>query len=96
MMAAAPRHPLPVPAYAELKSKYLALQQDADFALWRAREGNLEVRKAYAAHCAGDGPVPTPAQLEELRLLEITAEAKYRELRDFLRAHFDERAVAPA
>ena len=80
----------------ELKTQYLALQQDADFALWRAREGNLDVRQAYEAHLKGEGPAPPAAQLDELRQLEITAEERYRDLREFLRHHFAQLDAAPA
>lgn len=86
--------PRSVPATSELKAKYLALQQDADFALWRAREANAELRRCYQAQLAGEGERPSPAQLEELRLLEQDAEARYRELRGFLREHFEQLAVA--
>lgn len=71
-----------------LKSRYLALQQEADFALWRAREANAEARKAWQAQLAGTGPAPTPEQLAEIHALEVDAEARYRELRSFLREYF--------
>jgi hypothetical protein len=71
------------------RARYLALQQEADFALWRAREASLEVRKAFEAHLAGTGtPAPTLAQLAELTALERDAEVRYRELRAFLRERF--------
>ena len=73
-----------------VKARYLALQQEADFALWRAREANNEIRLAYQRHLAGECGPPPPAQLEEIRQLEQHAEARYRELRAFLREHFDQ------
>lgn len=78
---------------AEIRTKYLALQQDADFALWRAREVNAEMRLAYDLHLRGQAAAPSPGQLEELRQLEQLAEAKYRELRAFLREYFEQLAV---
>ena len=75
---------------ARLKARYLELQQEADFALWRAREANTEVRKAYAAFVAGAGSAPSAHELQEIQQLERTAEARYRELRAFLREHFCE------
>ena len=78
---------LPAPA---VKARYLALQQEADFALWRAREANNEIRLAYQRHLAGECGPPPPEQLEEIRQLEQHAEARYRELRAFLREHFDQ------
>jgi hypothetical protein len=83
-----------VASAAELKTRYLALQQDADFALWRAREANAETRAAYQRALAGDGPPPSPEQLAEVRQLEQQAELKYRELRDFLREHFEQLVLA--
>ena len=71
-----------------LKARYLELQQEADFALWRARVANGEVRKAYAAFAAGQGQPPSDHELQEVQLLERDAEARYRELRAFLREHF--------
>jgi hypothetical protein len=71
------------------KLKYLQLQQDADFALWKTREGHAEVKKAYAEQAAGKGAGPSKEQLESLASLERDAEAKYRALRDFVRAFFD-------
>jgi hypothetical protein len=94
-MAVPERLLLPV-SPTELKTQYLALQQDADFALWRAREGNLDIRQAFEAHLRGEGEAPTRAQLDELAQLEIAAESHYRELREFLRHHFDHLDVAPA
>lgn len=66
-------------------AQYRALQQDADFALWRARETSLEVRRLYAAHLRGDGEPPAEPLLAQLAELERDAEAKYMELRAFLR-----------
>lgn len=83
-----------MPALSEEKAKYLALQQEADFALWRAREANAEARHGYERHLAGECEAPSAAQLEEIRQLEQQAEAKYRELRAFVRAHFEQLAVA--
>jgi hypothetical protein len=94
-MAGPERLLLPV-SHTELKTQYLALQQDADFALWRAREGNLDVRQVYEAHLKGSGEPPSATQLAELEQLEITAEARYRDLREFLRHHFEHLDVAPA
>lgn len=74
---------------AEAKSKYLALQQDADFALWRAREANQEARTAYQRHLQGQGDAPSEELLEQIRQLEQLAETKYRELRTFVREQFD-------
>jgi hypothetical protein len=71
-----------------LRARYLALQQEADFALWRAREANGDIRDAYGAQQRGDGRGPTDAQLAGIAALERDAEAKYRELRTFLREHF--------
>jgi hypothetical protein len=82
-----------VASAAELKTRYLALQQDADFALWRAREANAEAQEAYQRALAGDGPPPSAEQLAEMRQLEQQAEAKYRDLREFLRGHFEQLAV---
>ena len=78
---------LPAPA---VKARYLALQQEADFALWRAREANNEIRLAYQRHLAAECGPPPPARLEEIRQLEQHAEARYRDLRAFLREHFDQ------
>jgi hypothetical protein len=72
----------------ELKSKFLQLQQDADFALARAREGNTAVKQAYARHLAGQGPAPSQDQLDALAELERDAEVKYRALRTFTREAF--------
>jgi hypothetical protein len=83
-----------VASAAELKTRYLALQQDADFALWRAREANAETRAAYQRALDGDGAPPSPEQLAEVRQLEQQAELKYRELRDFLREHFEQLVLA--
>jgi hypothetical protein len=84
---------LPVPSAAEQKTKYLALQQDADFALWRAREANTETRLAYQAALDGQGPAPSSERLAELRQLEQQAETRHRELRAFVRDHFEQLAV---
>jgi hypothetical protein len=73
---------------AELKTRYLALQQDADFALWRSRECNAEMRRCVAQQGQG-GSGPTPEQLQQAAELEQQAEEKYRELRSFLREHFE-------
>lgn len=81
-------------ALPEIKARYLALQQEADFALWRAREANGEIRRAYGRHLAGEGSPPSPEELEEIRQLEQQAEARYRELRGFLREHFEQLALA--
>lgn len=78
----------PTEASPAQRSRYLALQQEADFALWRTREAALEVRKAYVAHLAGEGVPPSEAQLTELARLEQEAEVRYRELRTFLRECF--------
>ncbi|HEX2543525.1 MAG TPA: hypothetical protein VHL79_01515 [Ramlibacter sp.] len=83
-----------MPLTAEAKSKYLALQQDADFALWRAREANMEARQAYQQHLAGQGQPPSEEQLQAIRDLEQQAEARYRELRTFVREHFERALVA--
>jgi hypothetical protein len=85
---------MPVPSTAELKTQYLALQQEADFALWRAREANAELRLAYQLALDGQGEAPTVERLAEVRRLEQEAEAKYRELRGFVREHFEQLAVA--
>jgi len=79
-----------VPSTAELKTQYLALQQEADFALWRAREANAETRHAYQRALDGQGEPPSAERLAEVRQLEQQAEAKYRELRAFLREHFEQ------
>ncbi|MEJ6020669.1 hypothetical protein [Ramlibacter sp. PS4R-6] len=73
---------------AEDKLKYLQLQQEADFALWKAREAIAEVKQAYALLAAGKGPGPSKELLEQLAAFEGDAEVKYRTLRDFLRAYF--------
>lgn len=80
----------------ELKAKYLALQQDADFALWRAREANAETRLAYQQAQEGQGQPPPAERLAEVRALEQQAETRYRELRAFLREHFEQLALATA
>ena len=73
---------------AEDKLKYLHVQQEADFSLWKAREAIAEVKAAYALQGEGKGPGPSKEMLEELAKLERDAEVKYRALRDFLRAYF--------
>ena len=73
---------------AEDKLKYLHVQQEADFSLWKAREAIAEVRAAYALLAEGKGPGPSNELLEELAVLERDAEVKYRALREFLRAYF--------
>ena len=73
----------------DIRARYRMLQQEADFALWRAREAAHAVRDRYAAAQRGDGAAPSEQDLQELGRLESDAEAKYRELRDFLRAEFD-------
>ena len=80
-------------AFPEIKARYLALQQEADFALWRAREANGEIRRGYQRHLAGEGDAPSQEELEEIRKLEQQAEARYRELRAFLREHFEQLSV---
>lgn len=82
----------PVPSSAELRTQYLALQQEADFALWRAREANAEMRLAYQLALDGKGEPPPVARLAELGQLEQDAESKYRALRGFLREHFEQLA----
>lgn len=82
-----------MPSTAELRTQYLGLQQEADFALWRARETSLEVRRLYQLAVDGAGPPPSAEQLAELRQLETQAESKYRDLRAFLREHFEQLAV---
>lgn len=90
-----PEQRLPtVTASSEIKARYLALQQEADFALWRAREANGEVRRGYQRHLAGECDAPSQEELEEVRQLEQHAEARYRELRAFLREHFEQLSVA--
>lgn len=70
---------------ADVKLEYLQLQQECDFALWRAREANAEAKKAYARHLAGEGDAPSKAELDAIADLEHDAEAKYRALRQFVR-----------
>jgi hypothetical protein len=82
---AAPSNPEPT---AEWKAQYLVLQQEADFALWRAHEGNAEIKKAYALHLQGQGPCPGDNRLAEVAALERDAEGKYKALRHFLRERF--------
>lgn len=76
-----------------IKARYLALQQEADFALWRAREANGEIRRCYQRHLAGESAAPSPEELAEIQQLEQQAEARYRELRAFLREHFEQLSV---
>jgi hypothetical protein len=78
----------------ETKARYLALQQEADFALWRAREANGEIRSGYQRHLAGEVPPPSPEELAAVGQLEQQAEVRYRELRAFLREHFEQLALA--
>ena len=73
---------------AEEKTKYLQLQQEADFSLWKAREAIAAIKGEYMLLAEGKGPGPSKERLEELAALEGDAEVKYRALRDFLRAHF--------
>jgi len=73
---------------ADRKLQYLQLQQEADFALWKAREGNAEIKAAYARNLAGQGLPPSARELEALAELERDAEAKYRALRQFVREFF--------
>jgi hypothetical protein len=80
MTAAAPSH--------DIKLEFLQLQQECDFALWRAREANAEVKKAFARHLAGDGEAPSHSELAAIAELERHAEDKYRALRQFLRDRF--------
>jgi hypothetical protein len=77
MTAASPSH--------DVKLEYLQLQQECDFALWRAREANAEAKKAFVRHLAGDGAAPSRAELEAIAELEHDAEAKYRAFRQFVR-----------
>lgn len=78
----------------DVAARYRVLQQEADFALWRAREASHAVREKLFAALRG-GPAPTESELEDLRRLESDAETKYRELREFLRGEFNgEAAVA--
>jgi hypothetical protein len=77
-----------------LLARYRALQQETDFALWRAREAAHEVRARYAAHARGEGAPPEAALLEQLAELETVAEARYKELRTFVRTEFERLAQA--
>ena len=74
-----------VPPSHDVRLEYLQLQQEADFALWRAREANAEVKKAYARHAAGEGTAPSTSELDAIADLERDAETKYRALRQFVR-----------
>lgn len=76
------------PATDDQKLQYLQLQQEADFALWKAREGNAAIREAYARYAAGQGQPPTQQDLDALAALERDAETKYRALRQFVRDFF--------
>lgn len=69
----------------DLLARYRVLQQECDFALWRAREANSELRGKYAACVRGEGFAPAEGELAALHELERDAETKYRELRTFLR-----------
>lgn len=81
---------------AETRSRYLALQQEADFALWRAREANAEARLAYQLALDGQGAPPGADQLAAVHRLEEDAAAKYRDLRAFVREHFEQLATTAA
>lgn len=72
-----------------LLARFRALQQETDFALWRAREASHEVRARYAAHARGEGEPPDAALLAQLADLEAAAEARYKELRTFLRGELE-------
>ncbi len=74
-----------MPASHDVKLEFLQLQQECDFALWRVREANAEVKKAYARHLSGQGAAPSQAELDAIAELEGVAETKYRELRQFVR-----------
>jgi hypothetical protein len=74
---------------AGISARYRALQQEADFALWRAREAGNALREKYAAALRGEGAPPTAQDLAQLHEAEAKAETRYRELREFLRAEFD-------
>lgn len=77
-----------MPSSPDLKLEFLQLQQDCDFALWRAREANAEVKKAFARHLAGEGDAPSDSELAAIAELERDAEDKYRAFRHFLRGRF--------
>ena len=70
------------------KIRYQQLQQEADFALAKAREANHALKQAYARHLAGQGPAPGAQDLAELAAIEEDATMKYRALRQFLRDAF--------
>ena len=72
----------------DLKLQYLQMQQDCDFAMFRAREANAELKKAYSKHVAGEGSAPSPQELAAIAELERDAEEKYRALRLFVRGIF--------
>ncbi len=72
----------------ETKIRYQQLQQDADFALVKAREANMALKQAYARHLAGECAAPGAKELEALPAIEEDATLKYRALRDFLREAF--------
>jgi hypothetical protein len=77
-----------IPPSNDLKLEYLQMQQEADFALWRAREANGEAKRAYARHLAGEGDAPSANELDAIAQLEKDAEEKYRALRQFVRGFF--------
>ena len=77
-----------------LLARYRALQQETDFALWRAREASHEVRARYAAHARGEGEPPEASLLDQLAELEALAEARYKELRAFVRGELERLAQA--
>jgi len=70
------------------KAQYVVLQQEADFALWKAREAGAEIRESHTAQAAGHGFGPSPEDLATFAELERDAEQKYRALRDFLKSYF--------
>jgi hypothetical protein len=72
----------------ETRIRYQQLQQDADFALVKAREANAALKQAYARHLAGQGSLPGAKELEALAAIEEDATIKYRALREFLREAF--------
>lgn len=80
-----------MPGSTEIRTKYLSLQQDADFALWRAREANAELRRSWDR-----GEPPPPQQVADLLKMEELAEQRYRELRAFLREFFAADGPSPA
>ena len=68
--------------------QYLQLQQESDFALWKAQEAINEMKAAYALLANGKGPGPSGEELDALARLQEDAAVKYRALRDFVRAWF--------